>query len=120
MACDVLVLDDDPFVLSLLVDFLDDEGFAVGRASSSDEALQLFDTASPPKVLVTDFNLRERQTGLDVAREFRKRAPNLPVIFITGRPDFLRNHQLDAKQRLLHKPFKLESLAASIRDLWTA
>lgn len=117
MACDVLVLDDDPLVLVTLVELLRDEGFNVGQARSSAEAILRFNELPSPGVLVTDFNLSERKTGLDVATELRQQAPELAIVFVTGRPDLLDHHAMDVRQRLLRKPFPVAQLAMAIREM---
>ncbi|MBE7210885.1 MAG: response regulator [Gluconacetobacter diazotrophicus] len=120
MACDVLVLDDDPLVLMTMVELLRDEGFDVAQAASSDEAFRRFREGPAPTVLVTDLNLGESRTGADVARELREEAPSLPVIFVTGRPDYLAGHTMDPRQRLLRKPVSVSTLAAVIREFQSA
>ena len=59
---------------------------------------------------MTDFNLSERKTGLDVATELRRQAPGLAIVFVTGRPDLLGHHAMDGRQRLLRKPFPVAEL----------
>lgn len=120
MPCDVLVLDDDPLVLMTMAELLRDEGFEVEQAANSGEAIRLFQQEPSPRVLVTDLNLGERKTGADVARELRRGAPELPVVFVTGRPDLLADHVMDHRQRLLRKPVPVEKLAAVIRELRSA
>jgi two-component system, OmpR family, response regulator len=120
VACDVLVLDDDPLVLMTLTEILRDEGFEVEEARTSAEAVGQFREGGPPRVFVTDINLGESKTGLDVAAELRRDAPDLPVIFITGRPDFLADTQLDTRQRLLRKPFSMPNLVVLVRELQQA
>ena len=117
MACDVLVLDDDPLVLVTMVELLRDEGFVVGQAQGSVEAIRQFNELPSPGVLVTDFNLSERKTGLDVATELRRQAPDLAIVFVTGRPDLLHHHAMDGRQRLLRKPFSVVELVAAIREI---
>ena len=83
-------------------------------------AVKQFNQTPPPTVLVTGFNLGEQRTGVDVARELRMNAPDLPIISITGGPYFDPAHITDERQPLLRKPFSSAALAAVIRELQEA
>jgi DNA-binding NtrC family response regulator len=51
------------------------------------------------------------QSGIDLAREVRKRWPRLPVVLTTGYSDALMMHR-DLDFPILHKPYSLETLSA--------
>ena len=80
----VLLIDDDPLVLSMFELILIQNGFEADVASSALEGLnclqhKFFD------VLICDIRLGELD-GFDVAELARKSLPNLSVLFITGNP----------------------------------
>ena len=115
--CDLLVLDDDPLVRDILVDALREEGLdAVGAAVEAD-ALTVLRDSSPPKVFVTDLDLGTRRNGFVVAGIARMLFPDVPIIYITGRPDSLRGRVLDRHESVLHKPFRPSELVAAVRAL---
>ncbi len=78
----LLVVDDDPLIRRSLGEMLRREGYAVVEASGGAEALRAA-AASPPNLVVTDFNMPEID-GLQLLRELRARKPDLPVILVTG------------------------------------
>ncbi len=115
--CDLLVLDDDPLVRDILVDALREEGLdAVGAAVEAD-ALTVLRDSSPPKVFVTDLDLGTRRNGFVVAGIARMLFPDVPIIYITGRPDSLQGRVLDRHESVLHKPFRPSELVAAVRAL---
>ena len=115
--CDLLVLDDDPLVRDILVDALREEGLdAVGAAVEADALLVLRD-GSPPKVFVTDLDLGTRRNGFVVAGIARMLFPDVPIIYITGRPDSLQGRVLDRHESVMHKPFRPSELVAAVRAL---
>ena len=79
----VLVVDDDPLVLTNAVLMLDDLGHAAMGAASADEALLILEQGPVPDVVVTD-QAMPRMTGNELAREIGKRYPQLPVILASG------------------------------------
>jgi PAS domain S-box-containing protein len=80
----LLVVEDEPEVLSVLVTTLERAGFTVASAPSGDEALALFETCPEFDLLLTDIVMPGRLQGTDLALELRSRAPDLPVVFLSG------------------------------------
>lgn len=82
----IVVVDDDQAVLSSLQFLLETEGFNV-RTFDSGSALLAAGELPEPGCAVIDYHM-PGMTGLDVASQLRKRHPHLPMVLITGRPDF--------------------------------
>ena len=53
------------------------------------------------------------RSGLDLAREIRKRHPRLPVVLATGYAEAAASLE-DGEFRLLLKPYSLEALADAL------
>ena len=115
--CDLLVLDDDPLVRDILVDALREEGLDAVGAAVEAEALTVLRDSSPPKVFVTDLDLGTRRNGFVVAGIARMLFPDVPIIYITGRPDSLQGRVLDRHESVMHKPFRPSELVAAVRAL---
>jgi CheY-like chemotaxis protein len=79
----VLVAEDDPFVLEMAVAGLEDAGFEVVEATGGGEALRLLQAGIAIDALVTDIRMPEAN-GWVVARAYRERFPDLPVLYLTG------------------------------------
>jgi len=80
----ILVVDDEPKIVDLARDYLEQAGFAVVSASDGPEALTRA-RADHPDLIVLDLGL-PRVDGLDVARALR-RDSNVPIVILTGRSD---------------------------------
>ena len=115
--CDLLVLDDDPLVREILVDALREEGLDAVGAAVEAEALTVLRNGQPPKVFVTDLDLGTRRNGFVVAGIARMLFPEVPIIYITGRPDSLQGRVLDRYESVMHKPFRPSELVAAVRAL---
>ena len=79
----VLVVEDDPFVREMAVAGLEDAGFEVIEATSGGEALELLQAGITLDALLTDIRLPGAD-GWAVAKAYRERFPDLPVLYVTG------------------------------------
>ena len=113
----VLVVEDEPALVTLLRYNLEREGFAVNEAHDGEEALLQLRESKPDAVLL-DWML-PRISGLEVCRQIR-RAPawrDLPVIMLTARGeegDRVRGLDSGADDYVV-KPFSPNELIARLR-----
>src|SRR5215467_4620323 len=78
----VLIVDDDPDILTLLGSQLEHLGYAVRTATQGTEALAMLAKTQPTLVLL-DLRL-PRLSGLDVLKQLKQTAPDLTVIVMTA------------------------------------
>jgi signal transduction histidine kinase/CheY-like chemotaxis protein len=78
----ILVVEDEPAIASLLEDLLTDSGYGVVVARSGREAVERLIEASIQAVL-TDLGMPE-MSGWELARHCRDLYPDLPVVLVTG------------------------------------
>jgi CheY-like chemotaxis protein len=113
---EVLVVDDEPVVLTVLREALRRGGYRVTTAASAEEAIALFDRQSFDLVL-TDKNL-PGASGLEVLRAARKLQPPPAVVLITGYSSYdsaVEAFDVGAYD-YIEKPIKdLESLRQRVR-----
>jgi two-component system phosphate regulon response regulator PhoB len=113
----VLVVEDEPALVTLLRYNLEREGFAVNEAHDGEEALLQLRETTPDAVLL-DWML-PRISGIEVCRQIR-RAPawrDLPVIMLTARGDEgdrVRGLDSGADDYVV-KPFSPGELVARLR-----
>jgi two-component system response regulator MprA len=112
----ILVVDDDPKILSVLGRGLRFEGYNVQLAADGNEALQLA-RLDPADIVVLDVMLPGLD-GLEVCRRLR-RGMNVPILMLTARDAVLdRIAGLDSgADDYLIKPFDFDELLARIRAL---
>jgi two-component system response regulator MprA len=79
----VLVIDDDPSVLSVLKRGLHYEGFTVAIASSGHAGLDLA-RERPPDLVILDLMMPELD-GFTVLQRLRNADADLPVLLLTGK-----------------------------------
>jgi DNA-binding response OmpR family regulator len=118
-AADVLVVDDDECIRTLVSEVLSQAGFSVRAAATGDEALALA-RAARPDVAVLDINL-PGISGYEVCHALRAEFGASPaILFLSGS----RTEPLDRVVGLLLgaddylvKPFALDELIARVRGL---
>ena len=83
----VLIVDDEEQILEVLDEALDEAGFPIAVAESAESAVALLASKEAPYgVLVTDVKLRHGgMDGWQLGRRAREIAPEIGVIYITGR-----------------------------------
>ncbi len=110
----ILIVDDEPAVLELLVYNLNKAHYEVLTADNGREALRLARNSEPDLILL-DLMLPEVD-GLDVCRELR-RSSQVPIIMITARDeevDRVVGLELGADDYVC-KPFSVRELLARIK-----
>lgn len=78
----VLVVDDERYIVDLLTDLLEDEGYVVQRAYDGVAALEQIERREPDLV-VADV-MMPRLDGLSLYNEIRQRNGKLPVILMSA------------------------------------
>ena len=120
----ILILDDDTANLQGIAGVLRSEPYSVLEASTGPEALEKAKTSGRVSLLVTDMDLPD-SSGTDIALKLVGLHPNLPVLFISGTPQFwwTRRDVSNFKQfwtnsvDFLEKPFSVSQLLVRIRNL---
>lgn len=120
MAC-ILLVEDEAEIRTMLAEVLVDAGHVVVEAESGDSAALLLDGPSGFDLLVTDINMPGRLDGLGLAARFRESHAVRPILYITGRPDALREVPMRPnREAALFKPYGLLSLVAIVGTMLAA
>jgi PAS domain S-box-containing protein len=118
----ILAIDDDPIILKSLREILEQDGHSVAIAGGGESGIGAFRAASargePFEVVITDLGM-PHVDGRAVAAEIKSRAPDVPVIMLTG-----WGHRLLADKdlpphvdRVLGKPPSLAALRTALAEV---
>jgi signal transduction histidine kinase len=110
-ACRVLIVDDDPLVVTSTAAMLEDAGHQAIEALSGARALDMLRLGIKVDVVVTDHAMPS-MTGAELARQIRVQWPDLPVILATGYAELPNGEQPDLPR--LSKPYLQDELTAQI------
>jgi len=114
-ACNVLVVDDEPNILAVLQEMLEDEEYNLIPAYSVAEACSILPRQNI-NIILTDLILGDG-TGAEILEAAKRIHPDSQTILMTGRPTIqnaitmLRNGAYD----YLAKPFGMETLKSTLR-----
>ena len=120
----VVVIEDDPLILEATEGLLRSWGCCVVTARSCDEALvRLAETEAGrrPDVIVCDYQLSRRVTGVDAIERLRSVFPSpaplpIPAIVISGDASSPRCEVGSRAYHLLYKPVNAERFHAALVD----
>lgn len=115
----VLLVEDEPHILSLLSDYLAGEGYKVLEAEDAPRAFEILATKPQLDLLVTDYRLPGGISGVMIAEPALKLRPDLKVIFISGYPIEIQESgsPIARSAPILAKPFSLDTLRSQIQQL---
>jgi signal transduction histidine kinase len=123
----VLVIDDEPAILSGIRYLLRSWGCDVAIAEDRTQALEAAKIwSTPPDIVISDLRLRDGESGLDALAaldHYYRNQGNMPYarLLITGetRSDRLREI-MAAKIPVLYKPVSPEQLREAMMSAWTS
>jgi PAS domain S-box-containing protein len=115
----VLVVEDDPDVLDVAVETLRTVGYNVLSAANAVEALMILERDAPIDVLFTDVIMPRGMSGVELAREARRRRPCLRVLLASGYAhEALKGQEAaTAGMGFIAKPYQMSQLAETLRTM---
>ncbi|MGB3225533.1 MAG: response regulator [Desulforhopalus sp.] len=117
----ILIVDDESEVAIVIEKMLEFLGYETCSQTSSIEALNTFKLRlleKPFDLVLTDLTM-PRLTGLDLSRNLLMLQPDLPIILCTGFKEKVKEEEVKhlGIQQLLSKPFAIQTLAMTIRQV---
>ena len=116
----VLVVEDEFLIRLTLTEALGDEGFEVLEAESGDAALPILEPGSGIRLLLTDIQLPGSLNGFTLVDRARQIISDLPVIYMTGRPDPDNSASASPLDVFISKPYTLTDICDAAKRLTSA
>lgn len=118
----ILVVDDEPDIVSFLTTLLEDNGYKAVIAENGEEASKAVQAAKPDLVSL-DITMPEK-SGVKFYRELKENpdTSNIPVIMVTGMPEVFENFistrkQVPPPEGYINKPLKETKYLEMIKEL---
>lgn len=115
MAESILIVDDEPGILSSVSKILEDEGYQVMTARGGTEALKMI-AAEPPDLVLLDIWMPEMD-GLETLKKVREQAPKFQVMMMSGHGSIetaVKAIKLGAYD-YIEKPLSLDNIMLRVR-----
>src|SRR5258707_1014700 len=112
MGHDILIVDDERDICTLIAGILEDEGHTARRAHNSTEATDAVRQRRPALVILDVWLQGSEMDGLQLLEEIRREDPPIPVVMISGHGTIdtavsaIKNGAYD----FIEKPFKADRL----------
>lgn len=111
----VLVVDDNPQILSVCSAMLERLNYQVAVAESADRALALIREGEPLDLVLSDIVMATGASGWELREALREARPDLPVLLMTGYVSDKQRSSID--NTVLEKPFSVEDLSRALAQL---
>lgn len=117
MSASVMIVDDEPAIVDVLADILQDEGYDVCTCSSAEEALEHLPRVRPGAALLDVW--LEGMDGITLLRQLRRRFPETGVIMMSGHGtiDTAVKATREGAFDFIEKPFSTDKLLLCLRNL---
>ena len=112
----VLIVEDNPAILSLTKKRLEALGYTTVEARSADEALDVLSGGTEIAVLFSDIVMPGSMTGYELAQEVRRQYPDMGILLTTAYSGELLDQSgaLQTGFEMLRKPYRQEELARAL------
>jgi two-component system cell cycle sensor histidine kinase/response regulator CckA len=110
----ILLVEDEDTVRAVAERALTRQGYTVVTAADGDEGLEAVKLEGPFDLVVSDV-VMPSMDGPAMAKEIRKLAPKLPVLFMSGYAEEQLRREIDIEgMHFIPKPFSVQQIAAKV------
>jgi two-component system, response regulator PdtaR len=112
----ILIVEDDPLLRMLAVEFVKEAGFDALEAAGADQAIAILESRSEIAVLFTDIDMPGSMDGPELARMVSNRWPAIEILIASGHIR-LPQSALPPNGRFLGKPYCAAAMIAELHSL---
>lgn len=112
----VLIVEDEVLLRWAAVAIIEGAGFDVVEAGSGIEAVSVLEKRSDIRTVFTDVEMPGSINGIQLAHLISTRWPSIGIMATSGKFR-LRQDDLPAGARFLHKPYAVANLTDTLREL---
>ena len=112
----VLVVEDEPLLLMMALDLVEDIGFEVFEATNADDALRLLEAEPGIRIIWTDIDIPGSMNGLVFATAVRERYPPIEILVVSAMAKPLL-HQMPERGIFFTTPYNRKQLAQTLIGL---
>ena len=109
------MVEDEPLLLMLAGEIVEDAGFEPILAHNADEAILILESRDDISIVFTDVRMPGSMDGIRLAAAVRDRWPPIKLVVVSGH--VTGASELPAGTHFYRKPYIAEKIAASLREL---
>ncbi|MCP1768463.1 MULTISPECIES: response regulator [Bradyrhizobium] len=111
----VLVVEDEPLLLLMAGDIVEDAGLEPIFARNADEAILILESRDDVRIVFTDVRMPGSMDGIRLAGAVRDRWPPIKLVVVSGH--MYSDPQLPDGARFFRKPYSSEQIVATLREM---
>lgn len=116
----IIVVEDEPQILNLIVDILEDYGYHVRAFASADAAWEYLEhDARTLNLLITDLQMPGEIDGVGLVQRVHEKFPKVPIVIASGYHSESDSLHIE-RVFWLPKPFTLDELSLTCQQLVSA
>lgn len=112
----VLVVEDEPLLLMLACDIVEDAGFEAVTAVNADEAIGILVTRTDIHIVFTDIDMPGSMDGLKLAAAIRDRWPPIEIIVTSGK-SMPTKAEMPARGHFFPKPYNADRVTEMLHRM---
>ena len=112
----VLIVEDEPIVLMLAADTVEQAGFEALQAENADVAIRILESRSDVRIVFTDVDMPGSMNGLKLAATVRGRWPPIEIILTSGHR-VVASSDMPERTLFIPKPYEPDRVVATLRQL---
>ena len=112
----ILVVEDEPLLRMLAVDFIEDAGFDVVEANSADAAVAILEARTDIRIVFTDIDMPGSMDGMKLAAAVRDRWPPIEIVIVSGHKRHV-DITLPARAVFFSKPYDIPTVIATFEQM---
>lgn len=112
----VLVVEDEPLLRLLAVDFIEDAGFEVIEADTADAAVTILETRTDIRIVFTDIDMPGSMDGMSLAAAVRDRWPPIEIVIVSGHKRPVST-ALPKRAVFFPKPYDINAVTAALQRM---
>ena len=112
----VLVVEDEPLIRMGAVSIVEDAGCEALEASHADAAIQILESRSDIRLVLTDVDMPGTMDGLKLAHHISNRWPPIRLIVVSGKLLIEASH-LPRGARFFGKPYADTAVSRAVKEM---
>ncbi len=112
----VLVVEDEPLLLMMATDLVEEAGFEAVEARSADQAVEILQERKDIRIVFTDIDMPGSMNGMRLAAIVRDRWPPIEIIIVSGHVK-LGKDDMPARSVFYSKPYDAAKIAAQLHRM---
>jgi DNA-binding NtrC family response regulator len=111
----VLVVEDEPLLLLMAGDIVDDAGLEAILVPNADEAIRILEARNDISIVFTDVRMPGSMDGIRLAAAVRNRWPPIKLVVVSGH--LTADGDLPHGARFFRKPYASDQIVSALRQL---